>query len=461
MTRLVAASAAALMPRPCWAGDAKRGGAPLKVMVLGAGVSGLATALELVLRGHDVTVLEARTRAGGRVLTLRQPFADGLYAEAGAIFVSDVHDLTVSYCKRFGLNLVAEPWDPSLTPFCFMGGRRLRLQDLKKGLGQKYVRPLKSSVGDPRAPGWPSPEVAKYDALSWGGLLRSRGATEDEVRQLGMGWVGLIGDGVDSYSALSWLRTSALEAKATALYRIEGGSDRLPLAMAKPLAQRIRYGVAVVGLEQDDHRVRVHCRTDAGAPLAFEVDRVVCTLSFSVLKSIDARFSPPKSHAIATLPYTSVARVFIQTRERFWRARKEAGSASTDLPIQEIYEDSATQPGRRGILSSYAVGHRARAMARLSEANRLSATIREMAKVHSAIGEFAEGGTSMCWDEDPWARGDYCYFAPGQVLGLSSEISRPEGRIHFAGDHTSRWPGFMQGALESAQRVVDEIAPSR
>jgi monoamine oxidase len=225
------------------------------------------------------------------------------------------------------------------------------------------------------------------------------------------------------------------------------------------LSQRIRYGTAVRRIAQNDLGVHVHCRTTIGAPMSFAADRVVCTLSFSVLRTIEMQpgFSVRKQHAIATLPYTSVARVFVQTRERFWGARKEAGSASTDLPIQEVYEDTATQAGQRGILSSYCVGERARAMTRLPEQTRLTATISELEKVHPGIRSFAEGGTSKCWDEDPWARGDYCYFAPGQLLGIGPDIARPEGRIHFAGDHTSRWPGFMQGALESAKRVVSEI----
>lgn len=82
-----------------------------KVLVLGAGMAGLVAAYELSKLGHDVTILEARTRPGGRVHTLREPFADGLYAEAGAARIPDNHDLTLKYVKEFELPL--EPFYPS------------------------------------------------------------------------------------------------------------------------------------------------------------------------------------------------------------------------------------------------------------------------------------------------------------------------------------------------------------
>ncbi|HEY2738400.1 MAG TPA: FAD-dependent oxidoreductase, partial [Thermoanaerobaculia bacterium] len=71
----------------------------------GAGLAGLAAALELTQAGHEVTVLEARNRAGGRVQTLRDPFPDGLFVEAGAMTVHDTHDLTIHYARRFDLPL--------------------------------------------------------------------------------------------------------------------------------------------------------------------------------------------------------------------------------------------------------------------------------------------------------------------------------------------------------------------
>ena len=94
-----------------------------KVLILGAGMAGLVAGYELSKLGHDVTILEARTRPGGRVHTLREPFADGLYAEAGAARIPDNHDLTLKYVKEFALPL--EPFYPSrLNALRFDRGQR-------------------------------------------------------------------------------------------------------------------------------------------------------------------------------------------------------------------------------------------------------------------------------------------------------------------------------------------------
>ena len=91
--------------------------------MLGAGMAGLVAAYELSKLGHDVTILEARMRPGGRVHTLREPFSDGLYAEAGAARIPDNHELTLKYVKEFELPL--EPFYPSrLSAVRFDRGQR-------------------------------------------------------------------------------------------------------------------------------------------------------------------------------------------------------------------------------------------------------------------------------------------------------------------------------------------------
>ncbi|MFY9820573.1 MAG: FAD-dependent oxidoreductase [Thermoanaerobaculia bacterium] len=94
------------------------------MLVVGAGLAGLAAAYELAQAGHEVTVLEARSRAGGRVQTLREPFADGLYVEAGAATVQDTHDWTIHYARLFDLPLDPIPHSQGSTLYQ-VGGRRI------------------------------------------------------------------------------------------------------------------------------------------------------------------------------------------------------------------------------------------------------------------------------------------------------------------------------------------------
>ena len=106
----VAVAAAAVAGGPLAQLIARPGGEK-RVIVIGAGLAGLCSAYELSSLGHHVEVLEAQEHPGGRVHTLRTPFGDGLYAEAGASRIPESHDLTLGYARLFGLSLV--PFEPA------------------------------------------------------------------------------------------------------------------------------------------------------------------------------------------------------------------------------------------------------------------------------------------------------------------------------------------------------------
>src|SRR5215204_6165055 len=106
-TALAAAAVSASSRHPSASGQKalERRGAPKKVIIIGAGLAGLSAAYELTEAGHDVSILEARTRCGGRVYTVRDPFSDGMHAEAGAARIPIDHNLTLGYVKLFNLAL--------------------------------------------------------------------------------------------------------------------------------------------------------------------------------------------------------------------------------------------------------------------------------------------------------------------------------------------------------------------
>ena len=106
----------------------QRTGPPKKVIVIGAGLAGLSAAYELTEAGHDVTVLEAQMRPGGRALTLREPFSDGLYANVGPIHFPDTHDFTVKYAKLFNVPLEPETWNPDLASIDQIRGKQILMR---------------------------------------------------------------------------------------------------------------------------------------------------------------------------------------------------------------------------------------------------------------------------------------------------------------------------------------------
>lgn len=445
-----------------------------RVVVIGAGLAGMSAAYQLTGAGHDVTILEARTRAGGRVHTLREPFADGLHAEAGAMFIPDSHDLTMRYIKLFRIPLTLIPQERRAINYYLRGTRfgagdtrtinqLLQLSPAERTLGiggmtDKYLIPVLSEIGDARSPAWSPERLQRYDRMTYAGFLRARGASEEAVRLLRLNDADLTGDGVDHVSALMVLRETALNYNMVELYTVKGGTDLLPKALATHLASKIRYGSPVVKIEQDAREVRV-TYSQAGATETISADYLVCTIPFSILREIEVRpeFSPEKRRAIRELPYTSATRVYVQSRREYWARAGLGVSAYTDLPVMAIVNSTLNQTGARGILESYTAGENARRMAGLSEGERLEFTSRQMEQVYPGIRKNFEGGASVAWDEDRWARGAYAWFKPGQMTELLPHVARAEGRIHFAGEHTSSWPGWMQGAFQSGHRAAREI----
>ena len=448
-----------------------------KIVVIGAGMSGLSAAFELVALGHDVTVLEARTRPGGRVFTLRETFADGLYADAGAMQVYDSHARGQRYIKQFDLEL-----DPirGTAPGSLMhlSGRRIEikpnqpidwpfaLNDAEKGLTSgglyaKYVTPHLPTVLTSDQNGVLVETHGQLDKVTFAEYLRSQGASPGAIAILNAGLPIGLGDGGNAHSALNLMREAAYRSLRKQSFTIRGGTDRLPKALASRLGERIHYGTPVSRVEQDANGVRV-IASQRGSNHAFTADRVIVAVPFAALRTVQFTPALPRDtrDAIEQLPNTSVVKVFVQTRTRFWIAEGQSGGASTDLPLSLLSERTINQAGTRGILEAYVVGPPARQVCAMSQEERLRAVTADIAKLFPAISGQYESGTSKCWDEDEWSRGAYAWFRPGQMTRFLPTLGKAVGRIHFAGDHTSSTPGWMEGALQSAERVVKEVTAS-
>ena len=418
------------------------------VLVLGAGLAGLAAGFELAAAGHDVTIVEARTRPGGRVETLRSPFSDGLYAEAGALFVPRSHEVTRRYARLFGLTL--EPAFPFLeTRLYYLSGKRT-VANPAKPYWDRYVVSALGELDSRRE---------TLEQMSAGEFVRRRGASAEELALLAAGYLERFADGMESYSALQLLERAQQLQSASGEGRITEGADRLAQAFGARLVGRIRYDTRVERIEADEKGAAVRVR-HGGRDQWLRAERIVCTLPFSVLRTLEltAACSSGKLRAIAELPYASVTRVLLQFSRRRWTEENLYVLTVADLPFRWFYDQSATQPGARGILEAEAYGAEGRQLGGLGEKERIEAALASVEEIFPGARQHFERGTSKCWDDDPWARGAFAYFRPGQKSAFGTALANAEGRIHFAGEHTSPWPGWMQGALHSGVRAAREVS---
>jgi len=446
-----------------------------RVVILGAGLAGLSAAYELVNNGFSVVIFEGRTRPGGRVYTLREPFRDGLHAEAGAVFSPANHEHTMHFANLCGMKLHSVP-PRDLFLASFVRSRMIRLdqsalafeglspEETRLGFGgmlEKYFYSAVNDLTDPISPGWPPPSLKRYDDMSFADLLRSRGASSAAVELLSAGYLSMWGDGVEKASALGLLRDGWF-GRSDFLCQIEGGNDRLPHAIAKLLPEgTIRYGAKVTRIEPGPRAVTA-VYEQAGSRQTITADHMVCALPFGVLRELDTvpAFSPQKQKIIREMAYTSVALVYLQTRRRYWKQKQIGFWMGTDTPLMTVIDASYKQPGTRGILEAYITGAQARAVTAMSAEQRVQHVRQHMQQVLPGMDAEFETGTSKTWDDDEFTRGDYCWYKVGQTAEIMRSVALPEGRVHFAGDHTSAMPGWMNGALGSGKRAALEIQRS-
>jgi len=448
---------------------AQAAGSPREVLVLGAGLAGLAAAYELQKAGYAVTVLEARSRPGGRVLTYRDPFADGLYAEMGAEYVDATDEYDHRYCKELGLKVMTA----KLYDAIFVRGQKLRMAPFKQnkeklpfagteggqlfGQEARYLQRLLKMIPDPESL---PPEILKLDNLSVVELLLQEGAPEDIVALYTYTQATESTARPHEMSALAMVRSHRRSfSEDTDEGRILGGNDQLPKALARALSGQILYDRPVRRIAHDREGTEVWFE-EGGAIRSLRTPRLVIAIPFKVLRDLEITpaFSLAKMKCIQTLAYGQVMKIAMQYARRFWDEPGSLGQrVFTDTMLRRVYHFSIDQPGPRGILMSFTSGADAEKIGRMPDAERQRAALEETTRIWPEAPRHWEGAAVKYWNEDPWIRGSYSFNGVGQARDFLEIARAPEGRVHFAGEHTSVHRASMNGALESGVRAAEEI----
>ncbi len=431
-----------------------------KVIIIGAGFAGLACAHELRARGFAVTVLEARKRVGGRVLTFKD-FVKGATIEGGAELIGSNHPAWMGYAKKFKLGFRDVTEDDADFPV-LLGGKRLSAKE-SEALYEEMEHSYSGMNADARgvnadAP-WQSPNAEALDRKSTAQWLRGLNvskvckqalATELQNdnsvplgRQSYLGNLAQIkGGGVETY----WTESE--------VYRCSNGNQSLATSLATSVGRdHIRHETPVRSVRILDDKVVV---TTANGEVV-EGDEVVVTVPPSVWGRI--HFSPGLPSGLS--PQMGVAIKFLTAvKTRFWRAAKLAPDALTDGMIGMTWDATDSQSAKHGAgLTGFSGGPSAN-KARHSEDWRAHTGLRKaMEEIYPGFQQQCSGSRFMDWPGDPLVGGGYSFPAPGQVTTDGPLLVAPHGRLHLAGEHTCyKFVGYMEGALQSGIRAARAIA---
>lgn len=417
------------------------------VLVVGAGLAGLVAANELVNRGQRVIVLEARGRVGGRT----ESFAlAGQVVEGGGELVGRDHHHLRMYLSRFGLRLgpVRDVLRPSRVPS--VEARRAFFA---------VCAVARLARGTPPEAPWTAPAAATLDNQSVATWLAARGLSPEAIRGIS-GF--LTGDSTlppDDVSMLLpvWLMARAGGPRALAHFeddQVIGGVGQLAERIAATLGARVRCGCPVVKMLQDENGVtaitedgrRVTARYAALAVPAPLLRRIV--------------FAPPlddaKARAVAGMRYGDALKILVAYDRPFW-----LDTPLRDLPADaeraSLWPEQPTPSHPGGALTLFITGALARRVIALPEVEQCAWARGHLVARFGPSAAEPDAIAARAWSADPWTRGSYIEYGPGDLTAFGPALARPSGRLHFAGSDTSAWIGYMEGAVESGIRVAHEI----
>ncbi|MEP7201047.1 MAG: NAD(P)/FAD-dependent oxidoreductase [Ilumatobacteraceae bacterium] len=432
----------------------------MRIVVVGAGMAGLAATQRLIQDGHHVTLIEGGARLGGRARTVREPFVDGQYVESGAEWIDTHHHRMRSLLDRHGMELQGEgqQWT-TIRRWLHRDGRLQSPAELgdevfkQLALFESIVLDASMAVDDPANPQRCASAI-ELDRMS----------LADVANQAGLDGLARLFHRRDSQgefaaepvdvSLLFVAQQRAVSAAAGAdglirSHRVAGGIDTLVHRMAAEVADAISTDETLLAVEHDTESITV-----TTSRRRLRADHVVLACSLVPLRSV--RFDPPLPdplrRAIHELGYGTVTKTAVQFADRQW----PAGYATTDGVSQRIYEPTADQPGPAGVLMSYAGGEGGRYLAEKPESDRVEIVEADMRHVHG-IKAPATGGFSRAWSAEPRYGGSYAAYGPGQITAFWEVLRRPHGRIWLAGEHVATWTGYLEGAVESGERVAGDI----
>ena len=437
-----------------------------RVAVVGGGLAGLSAAVALRDAHWDVVVLEARDRVGGRVHTLHAPFTGGIHVEAGGESIDDNHNHIQALARHYNLALAHRPADKLDSAAFYRAGQRELLaavadNDPNALAGYlAFGNALITMAGDidPAHPERASKAEA-WDKQSLAEFAATQTLDPNAMLLVQSDYRGNYNAELGQVSLLFVMQQSvvdeALPESGVETMRIAAGNSALPKAMAKDLGPLVRLSSPVTKVEQQSWGVRVHVGSGPGANSTVDAARLVLAVPPPVLRPVT--FDPPLSAGlaamIAELDLGHALKVSTQYSERFWMAEGLSGFTITDLPFGVGWDATDSIPGYSlspGVLTQFVTGDAAQRGAALSDQRRITSFQQQLDVVYPEGTKYKAGiATTMAWANEPYTRGGYAVYAPGQMTRFWPLLREAHGPIWFAGEHTETLAGYMESAIRS------------
>lgn len=468
-------------------------GAGKTVLVLGAGVGGMAAAYELGKLGYDCRILEPRRRPGGRCWTVRRgteevdvfgerqacEFDDGLYYNPGPSRIPYHHRGILSYCKEFGVplevlinfNYAALLYNERVGPLSNTRVvQRHAIADLQGYTAELLAKAVQQRTLDDELSGEDEARLLEY-LRHFGNLepdLVYRGAPARgyEVWPGAGAQPGAVGEPLP-FSPL--LRSEfwkffqfpwGYDQQMTMLHP-DGGIDRIAYAFAERLPGRLQYGAEVRAIQRTPRGVRVLYRDlDSGQTRAAEAEYCIVNIPLTALAYIPGDYPPGMKQAIDNVSYTTGVRFGLQFSRRFWEEDDTiyGGISWTNQTIQQIIYDSDNLLTQKGVLlGAYPFGTKAFELSALSHPERIERLLAEGSKLHPQYREFYETGFTVAWNGIRYSLGCFASYSDLAREAAYPLLRQTDGHIFLVGEHMSYLTGWLEGAVLSAHESVKQL----
>jgi monoamine oxidase len=460
--------------RPRLSGRPDRG----RVLVLGAGLSGLTVGYELGKLGYDYRILEARERVGGVNHTIRRgteetemggerqvcDYDEGLYFNAGPWRIPHTHTGILGYCKELGVPLQIFVNETDAAYLYYEGedvgplsGRRVRLREVKADM-RGYAAELLAKALDQGQLDLPLTLEDKERLVHY---LVNEGylSSEDHAYR------GSVARGSEEPYDLAALLRSGFGSRVRSIeggfgrspwFQPIGGMDQIPRAFQRALGDRIALGAEVRSVRQTPEGVTVvHRDTRTGEVLEETADYVVCCLPLSVLATLDVNLSPEMTEAVRGVMYSSSAKIGLQMRRRFWEEDDGiyGGVAYTNLPLGQFSYPSNDYFTQKGVLLGFYANGEVGGTAGMPIRDRLEHVVVNASRFHPQLREEFETGYCVFWEKIRYSQGAYTISS----RGFLPRLSEPDNRIFLGCAAVSQSPAWMEGAVSGAWATVERL----